>query len=133
MRPTPLVILLTAALSASPTFAQAPVRERTVTVHKGTEAKINFHENHKNSGSFCTSYGIPELKLVTPPKNGTVRFGPTKVTPLGCPNEIDGIGVFYTPNTGFVGQDRVVYDKPPQGSMMNVGNEGTNEITINVR
>jgi hypothetical protein len=111
---------------------QAPQHEVSRTVPRDTESRVNVHFNWNNQGATCVANGIPTLTMIEPPKNGTARFGPAQATPSGCPNSVDGVGVFYRPNPGFLGQDRLVYEKAPQGRVANSGNEGANVVIITV-
>ena len=63
----------------------------------------------------CSPNGIPDLALVTPPEQGTVRFVDADLgipKGSGCINSVYGRAVLYRPNPGFVGKDRFVYNVP---------------------
>ena len=66
-----------------------------------------------NVSKECTPGPKPEVKIVTPPKSGTlaIRSGKTKPGRLArCPNlEVPAEGIFYTANPRFSGTDEVVY------------------------
>jgi hypothetical protein len=61
----------------------------------------------------CTPGPKPEVKIVTPPKNGllAIRSGKTQPGMLArCPKlEVPAEGLFYTANPKFSGTDEVVY------------------------
>jgi hypothetical protein len=63
----------------------------------------------------CSTWYIPTLELVTPPKHGTVRFVATDIgvpTGSGCINSVYGQAVLYRPDPGFVGDDQFTYNTP---------------------
>ena len=129
---TSALLAVTGLNQTEEAWSQGVQHQRAATVPRDTETRVNVHDNYTNSGAFCVANGVPTLSLTVPPKNGTVRFAPTKVKHTDCPNETDAVGVFYRPNPGFVGQDQVVYEKPPQGKGA-AGNEGTNIVNITVK
>lgn len=65
----------------------------------------------------CTAGALPDVRVVSTPQNGSVRFEKATITinaPAGAPRakcngkEIDAIGVVYRANDGFVGVERIV-------------------------
>ena len=93
--------------------APAPAQEqvfRSADAAPGKEARLALIGNVSKE---CTVGPKPQVKVVTPPKNGTlsIRSGKTKPGSLArCPNlEVPAEGVFYTANPRFNGTDEVVY------------------------
>ena len=83
---------------------------RAVEAAPGKEARLALIGNVSKE---CTPGPKAEVKVVTPPKNGTlsIRSGKTKPGSLArCPNlEVPAEGIFYTANARFNGMDEVVY------------------------
>jgi hypothetical protein len=95
------------------TIAPASAQEkvfRSIEAAPGKEARLGLVGNVSKE---CTPGPRPQVKVVTPPKNGTlsIRSGKTKPGSLArCPNlEVPAEGVFYTANPSFNGTDEVVY------------------------
>ena len=70
----------------------------------------------------CKVGPLPEVKVLTSPKNGqlAVRDGKTKVGALSrCPTlEVPARGLFYVPKAKFSGSDEIVYEvKRPDGKV----------------
>jgi hypothetical protein len=93
----------------TPAAAQEKVF-RSVEAAPGKEARLALIGNVSKE---CTAGPKPQVKVVTPPKNGTlsIRSGKTKPGSLArCPTlEVPAEGVFYTANPKFSGTDEVVY------------------------
>ena len=83
---------------------------RSVEAAPGKQARLALIGNVSKE---CTPGPKPQVKVVTPPKNGTlsIRSGKTKPGSLArCPTlEVPAEGVFYTSNPSFNGTDEVVY------------------------
>lgn len=99
--------------------SDAPGTKLRRVVLRDTETMVSsasqwrYHEGEAQEQ--CTPNGIPALKLVTPPKHGSVRFVFTNLgIPIGsgCINPVYGEAVMYRPDPGFVGRDRFTYDLP---------------------
>lgn len=92
---------------------------RSQTAQAGKATRLVIAPNLKKD---CSSGPMPEIRIVTAPKNGTVitRAGKLK-TPAGyrCPNkETDAQGVFYRSNPGFAGSDEVLIEvKTSEGTI----------------
>ena len=65
----------------------------------------------------CSSAGMPYIQAISGPSNGTISIKSEKVFPGYKPDNIrskcnsqivDGIKVYYKPNPGFIGKDRVI-------------------------
>jgi hypothetical protein len=65
-----------------------------------------------NTGGECSGFPMPDVRIPEPPRSGTitVRYG-LSTFPANAPQcagrQVPGLGVFYRPNTGFTGLDRV--------------------------
>ena len=73
-----------------------------------------------NTGGDCSGLPTPDVRIQEPPKGGIiiVRFGQMKMpeTAAKCAGrEIAGFAVFYLPNGGFSGPDRVRIESGPPG------------------
>jgi hypothetical protein len=83
---------------------------RSVDAAPGRETRLAIIGNVSKE---CAPGARPEVKVVRPPKNGTlaIRSGKTKPGSLArCPNlEVPAEGIFYTPNPSFSGADEIVY------------------------
>jgi hypothetical protein len=83
---------------------------RTVEATPGKQVRLGLVGNVSKE---CTPGPKPEVKVVTPPKNGTlaVRSGKTQPGSLArCPKlEVPAEGLFYTAKSNFNGTDEVVY------------------------
>lgn len=72
-----------------------------------------------NLNTDCSSAARPDVRIVTPPANGSVRVEALFVAvdrPAGDPRahcvgkRADSVGVFYKAKNGFVGDDQIVLD-----------------------
>jgi hypothetical protein len=102
-------ILFAALLLAGPIAAQEQVF-RTLNVSEGARVRLGIHGNVSKA---CEPGALPEIKIVTAPKNGTlaVSSGKTKAGALSrCPAlEVPARAVFYQSNPRYTGADEVVY------------------------
>ena len=99
---------------------------RTVKAAAGKPLRLGLIGNVTRE---CTPGPMPEVKVVTPPRNGTlaIRSGKARAGSLKrCPDlEVPIQAVFYQANSNFSGTDEVVYQvKQPDGK--------TQAITIRV-
>ncbi len=117
--------LVTAAIAvtimANPALAQEQLF-RTVKAAPGKQTRLGVIGNVTKE---CTPGPMPEVKVVTAPKQGTlaIRTGKTKAGSLKrCPNlEVPIRGVLYEANAGATGSDEVVYEvKRPNGSTQTI-------------
>ncbi|MFE1602265.1 4-aminobutyrate aminotransferase [Methylobacterium sp. ID0610] len=113
----PILALAACAVLAGPALAQsAKTLERSVA--SGKQIRLLAVPNLKKD---CSLGPQPELKVTTPPKNGSLiqRAGRMK-TPATyrCPNvEATIQAVFYESKAGFTGTDEVTVEvKSPDGS-----------------
>lgn len=104
-----VALVLTSLAIAAPTLAQEKVF-RSVDAVAGKQVRLALVGNVSKE---CTLGPKPEVKVVTPPKHGTlsIRSGKTKPGSLArCPNlEVPAEGVFYTSDPKFSGTDEVAY------------------------
>lgn len=65
----------------------------------------------------CTSDTLPDVRVVAPPANGTIRMEPGPITINRVSSDsrahcngkkVDGINVYFKANPGFVGVERIV-------------------------
>lgn len=105
-----LTAALALALIAGPAAAQTSIN-RTETATTGKAARLAVAPNLKKD---CSAGPIPEVRIVTTPKNGSLitRVGKLK-TPASyrCPNvEAQVQGVFYQSKANYTGDDQAVFD-----------------------
>ena len=115
------VLLSTAASAQEQVF-------RSVNVAQGASTRVGIHGNVSKE---CAAGPLPEIKIVTAPKNGTltVNSGKSKAGALNrCPNlEVPARAVFYKANARYSGPDEVTYEvKRPDGRNQSV----TVKITV---
>lgn len=90
---------------------------RSVDAAAGTQVRLGMAGNVSPD---CKPGPLPEVKVVTPPKNGqlAIRDGKTKPGSLSrCPTlEVPARGVFYQAKAKFNGSDEVAYEvRRPDG------------------
>ncbi len=95
---------------AGPALAQTTVT-KSETVPAGKQARLVIVPNLKKD---CSTGPMPEIKVVTPPKSGSLitKAGKLK-TPAKyrCPNkDTEAQAIFYQPNSGYTGADGVVVE-----------------------
>jgi hypothetical protein len=109
MRCFKLAFMAALLCSAAPAFAQEKIF-RTINAVAGKQVRIALVGNVTKE---CTPGPKPEVKVLTPPKQGTLalRSGKTKPGSLArCPKlEVPAEGIFYTANPKSSGTDEVVY------------------------
>lgn len=115
----PFVALLSASLAfAVPAYAQTTTT-RSETVAPGKVVRLVVSPNLKKD---CSTGAMPEIKIVTAPKNGQLRTKSGKLkTPASyrCPNkETQASAVFYKSKSDFSGTDQVVIEiKTAEGTV----------------
>jgi hypothetical protein len=102
-------VLMASLVLATPGQAQSPPAEQEVKVPRGQEVPLLVLNN---IGGDCSGNPTPEVRIQEPPQGGIiiVRFGQSTIpeTAAQCAGrKIAGLGVFYRPNGGFSGPDRV--------------------------
>ena len=106
----PLLLLASAALTALPVAAQTS-SYRSATVQPGKPSRIWTVTALKKE---CSVGQIGGVKVVTPPKNGTLTLARAKAkTPANfrCPNIQTPVEhVLYQPNSSFNGSDEVSFE-----------------------
>jgi hypothetical protein len=102
---------LALGLFASGTMAQTDSVHRSAEAVAGKPLRIGIYGNVKKD---CSAGPLPELKVVTPPKHGTlaIRTGKVKTNRIAnCPNlETPIRGVFYQATAGYTGVDEISYE-----------------------
>jgi hypothetical protein len=94
---------------ASHGYAQAPPGEAQVPVSGGQEVRVMALTN---TAGECSGFPMPEVRIQEAPRNGIVivRYG-VSTFPANAPQcggrQVPGLGVYYRPNGGFSGADRV--------------------------
>jgi hypothetical protein len=112
MAPTFALAAATLILSmfTVPAFAQERVF-RTAKAAPGKQIRLSVAGNVTKE---CTPGPLPEMAVITPPKNGTlaIRDGNMKAGSLKrCPDlRVPVRGVFYMANPSFSGTEEVVYE-----------------------
>jgi hypothetical protein len=125
-------------LAASPLFGQSAQTIKR-TVKKDAETMVIVHSNSfkPNSGMLnCVQGGPVTIEITNPPKNGKLALKPAKEKNQNCTNELEGTGIFYTPNPGFTGTDTFSYNRTDQGVrevQKATGPQGARVVTIEVR
>ena len=109
-------VLMASLVLAAQGQAQSPPAEQ-VKVPSGQEVQLLVLTNTRD----CSGYPTPDVRIQEPPKGGIiiVRFGQMKMpeTAAQCAGrEIAGFVVFYRPNGGFSGPDRVRIERVLQAS-----------------
>lgn len=120
MRPVlPIASCLVATLALlAPAAAQTTVT-RTETVATGKPVRLVIAPNLKKD---CSIGPMPEIRVATAPKNGTIvtKAGKLK-TPASfrCPNkDVEAQGVFYQSKAGYSGSDEVLIEiKTSEGNV----------------
>ena len=112
---------LAVAVLVNPALAQEQLF-RTVKAEAGKQVRLGLIANVTKE---CTIGPTLDVKVVTPPKNGTlaIRSGKTKAGSLKrCPTlEVPARGVFYQANPNATGSDEVVYEiKRANGSTQTI-------------
>lgn len=96
--------------AAGPALAQDKIY-RSADAVSGKTMRLGLYEDVPKE---CTAGPLPEIKVVTPPKHGslTVRSGKTKAGELKrCPKlEVPAQGVYYQANANYTGADEVAYE-----------------------
>src|SRR4051812_32881719 len=123
MTRSPRPILAAAVALALASGGDAAAQEqifRSASAVSGKQVRLGAYEYVSKD---CAPGPLPEIKVITPPKNGSlaVRHGKTKAGALSrCPKlEVPAQGVFYQPNARYTGADEVSYevkrpDRPTQ-------------------
>lgn len=111
-----LVLSIILVLSAQTAAFADRSRSRVVAASVAKEVQIGIHSSFQN----CNQRPAPKIKIVHPPKNGTVkvRSAIEKVTNRRhpCfPKSFKGVGVYYTPNAGFLGWEKIIYRRIRSG------------------
>jgi len=104
-------------------------------VRAGVETVVATHGNWDGN---CETRTLPTVEVVSPPQHGTVSVRATP-TMAECGKTIQATGVFYTPNPGFTGSDRLSYNRLPDASKRHPGrsdntqNAGVHTVNVEVR
>lgn len=103
--------LVLALAAAHPATAQDNKIYRSTEAVTGKSLRLGVYGNVSKE---CTTGSLPEVKVATPPKNGSlaVKTGNLKAgTVARCPNlEVPVQGVFYQSNPKYTGADEVAYE-----------------------
>lgn len=93
-----------------PAWAQSQSQPSNVTVQSGKEVRLSTHGVFKKD---CTPGPVPEVKAITPPKNGSfvVKTATVKTSATSACANKEGPAqvVFYQSKDGFAGSDAVTY------------------------
>jgi len=114
-----VLALLVTSMTPGQIRGQTGPREITLrrSVPRDAETMVGSAVRWRYQGGqgLCSTWYIPALELVTPPKHGTVRFVTTDVGApkgSGCNNSVYGQAVMYQPTAGFVGEDQFSFNSP---------------------
>lgn len=106
----PIVALVAGSLVAGPALAQTTVT-RSETAATGKSVRLVIAPNLKKD---CSAGPLPEIKVTTAPKNGSLITKAGKIKTPGsyrCPNkEADVQAVFYQSKPSFTGSDEVTVE-----------------------
>lgn len=98
-------------LFGSPAGSQTNSLHRSADAVAGKALRVGIYGNVKKD---CSAGPLPEVKVVTPPKFGSlaVKTGKVKTNRVvNCPNiETPVQGVFYQARAGYVGVDEIGYE-----------------------
>ncbi|KQT46628.1 4-aminobutyrate aminotransferase [Methylobacterium sp. Leaf456] len=104
-------LVLAVALGVAGTAAAQTTVTRSETVPAGKSARLVIVPNLKKD---CSTGPMPEIRVVTPPKFGSlITKGGKLKTPAKyrCPNkDAEAQGIFYQANAGYTGSDTVVVE-----------------------
>ncbi len=104
-------VALALCLWASGAIAQTESLHRSAEAVANKPLRIGIYGNVKKD---CAPGPLPEVKVTTPPKHGTlaVRTGKVKTNRVAnCPNlETPIQGVFYQARAGYTGVDEIGYE-----------------------
>jgi hypothetical protein len=136
-----LLLLMVTAMVPGRVWGQAGPQETTLrrSVPRDAETMVSSASRWRSQGGagLCSTWYIPALELVTPPKHGTVRFVSTDIgvpRGSGCSNSVYGQAVLYHPAPGFVGEDQFTYNSPDEPMAMNwTGRPGLKTVIVTVR
>lgn len=105
-----LIVALLSGAVAAPAQAQNTI-SRSVTVPAGKSVRLAIAPNLKRD---CSAGPMPEVKVTSPPKNGSLITRSGKLTTPAkyrCPSKEANVqGVFYQPNARFTGADEVAFE-----------------------
>jgi hypothetical protein len=102
-------VLMASLVLAAPGQAQSPPGEQEIKVPSGQEVQLLVLNN---TGGDCSGLPTPDVRIQEPPHSGIiiVRFGQSSMSetaPRCAGRQIPSLAVFYRPNGGFSGSDRV--------------------------
>lgn len=104
-------ILMLACAGALPAAAQGDKVYRSADAVTGKAVRLGVYANVSKE---CTTGPLPEVKVVTPPKHGSLAVKTANLKPgivPRCPNlEVPVQGVFYQSNPKYAGADEVAYE-----------------------
>ncbi|WP_342359712.1 hypothetical protein [Terrarubrum flagellatum] len=114
-----------AALSVSACISTASQRVETTALFTSRNVAVRA-KHYRSVGPDCTSLGYATVTLASAPRGGTIGFRREGEFPtfaathprFKCNSrKVEGVGVYYTPNPGFVGTDSFAVEVIwPEGS-----------------
>lgn len=108
---TAAFVLALAVAAAPPAGAQENKVYRSTDAVTGKTVRLGVYANVSKE---CTTGPLPEVKVVTPPKHGSLAVKTGNLKPgvvSRCPNlEVPAQGVFYQSNAKYTGADEVAYE-----------------------
>ena len=108
------VLIAAAVLAAAFTTSAHSQQLRAISMLSGNETIVLRPHFLKPD---CTAGVLPDVRVVSAPQNGSIRFEKTTTTidvPANAPRakcngkEIEAVGVVYKSNDGFTGVERIV-------------------------
>jgi len=131
-----LLPLMVTAIRAGQVWGQSRAPETTMrrSVPPDTETKVGSAVRyHIQANGQCSTWYIPVLELVTPPRHGTVSADIGVPSGSGCSSSVNGQAVMYRPDPGVVDRDRFTYNSPGEPMAFDViGRPGPMTVIVTV-
>jgi hypothetical protein len=124
-------LLIGSLILASQAQAQTPTSEAQVKVSGGQEARLLALNNTAGN---CSGFPMPEVRISETPRSGIiiVRYGISKFAddaPQCAGRQVPGLGVYYRPNPGFSGTDKIRIESGATGQPSKQGQTFTLAVT----
>jgi hypothetical protein len=127
-----LAAMAAAASSVLAAMAQAPPPSMNYTSFDATSAKAVQIGYYAFARKDCTAGPLPTIRVVEPPKSGTLTIRRGVLTTngvAGCPSlRVPAEVAYYKARPGAAGSDHIIYIVTNA-----VGGEGAYDVTINIK
>jgi hypothetical protein len=98
-------------LVSMPVLAQDERVYQSARALTGREVRLAFFARANTKD--CKALALPDIQVVTPPKNGALTIRNVPITTnqyQGCPDlKLRAVALFYRSNAGYLGQDSVAF------------------------